>query len=286
MSVQPDLFGNENPVFATAKERYGLWPTTVWDIDYSDPFTKELKRQLGDGGEERDGSFTQETHDASVYRGKVTASVFSPSVTQYALNCFAPDSPAQVFDPFGGGGTRAVLSALSGYDYLGVELRANEVEAVRKRIDNAGVTGKALVVQGDSRDVVAPTNWADFIITCPPYYDLEQYDGGPADLSMLPSYGSFLKGLDQVVEQTTRVAKPGAVACWVVGLLRDAGGTILPLHHDVVRLHAAHGWSLKEEVVLRLVNNGAIQRIGQFDKGDRRLVRVHEYLLVMSFGGS
>ena len=292
LNNQPDLFGNEQPVFDTAKERYGVWPVTVWDVDYSDPVTRELKRAIGDIGarvdevaqgylQTRTGAFSDPTDDASVYRGKVVASVFNPAVAQWVLNVFGPEPPGNIYDPFGGGGTRAIMAAATGHQYAGVEIRQDECEAVYDRIANAGYTDTARVLHGDSRTTRAlPDGWADFAYTCPPYYNLERYGGPDGDLSESATYGEFLSGIADVVERQARILKSGALACWVVGLHRDEAGAILPLHHDIAAIHTNAGYTYTEEVVLAQRNNGAIQRVGMFEKGNRRLIRTHEYLQV------
>ena len=121
---------------------------------------------------------------------------------------------------------------------------------------------------------------ADFCFTCPPYWNLEKYDGGQGDLSMCRTYRDFLDGLEKVVCETFRILRPGSYSCWVVGLHRDVKGGLLAMHHDVARLHLDCGFAFKEEVVLNLRGTGAIRRVGNFGRGNQYLVRIHEYLLV------
>jgi len=217
----------------------------------------------------------------SVYGGKVTASVFNPAVAQAIVACYAPKEGV-CFDPFGGGGTRAIIAAKNGLQYKGVELRQEEVMAVGQRCAHCGVTDSVVIHCGDSRDCSGfmPDSSADFCYTCPPYHDLEKYEGGPADLSMCSSYAEFVKELSLVVAECSRILKPGSNSCWVVGLHRDKAGELLAMNHDVARIHQANGFRFKEEVVLAHKNNGAIQRVGNFEKGDKRLIRMHEYVLV------
>lgn len=314
-----DLFGNTIDNFKSALERYGVWPTTVWAVDHQDKVTRELKQLIGDVGvtrkislavpgashlafmrggrrsyasersydgmaawsrQTREGAFTAAADDESVYRGKVTASIFSPAVAAWLLNCFAPKT-GLCFDPFAGGGTRAIMAAKRGLRYLGVELRPDEVAAVNARVLHCGITEGVEILCGDSRTCdEIPAGAADFTLTCPPYWTLEQYDGGPGDLSMIESYPDFIRELGRVVHQTARILKPGSTSCWVVGLHRDDAGCLTPLHHDLTRLHSEAGFTLREEIVLHQTGNGAIQRIGNFDKGMRRLIRVHEYAMV------
>jgi DNA modification methylase len=324
---QIDLFtGADVDEFRTALDRYGVWPTTVWDCDLSDPKTRRLKELIGDvdtrrvdgvgvlrapdsmrrAAENRRQREAQERLERLGYGSarlgvlkattsprdcyKVTASIFNPAVAAWLLNCFAPPSGV-VLDPFAGGGTRAIMSAKRGMDYVGTELRQEEIDAVELRCASVGVSDRVTIIQGDAREIgtlaAAPLDLlgggaADFLMTCPPYYNLEQYEGGDADLSMLPTYEHFLAELRRVIAACRDLLRPGARACWVVGLLRDTTGRLLPLHHDVARLHTELGYRMREEIVLAMRNNGAIQRVGQFDKGDRRLIRVHEYALVFS----
>jgi DNA modification methylase len=302
------LFGQEIDEFKTALERYGVWPITVWDCNKSDRHTQALKQAVGDGAIARQGSwnheaaaggfmrqgagrqnyrtarkecFTKTSDDKSVFRGKVTESIFDPAVAAWLLNCYAPKT-GLCFDPFAGGGTRAIMAAKYGLAYLGVELRREECEAVKTRCEKCRVADFVHIECGDARDCsqIASDASADFLLTCPPYWNLEQYRGGHADLSMCESYGDFLQALNRVVRETARILKPGAVSCWVVGLHRHKGGELIPMHHDVTSLHRAAGYTMKEEIILSHKNNGAIQRVGNFDKGDRRLIRTHEYALI------
>lgn len=288
MKIYTDLFGNEVDEFLNAKERYGVWPTTVWDCDTSDSDTQKLKQQIGDTEEQstRKGSFYggQRPDDKSVYRGKVTASIFNPAIAAWILNCYAPKQGI-CLDPFAGGGTRALMAAKHGLRYIGYELRPEEVKAVTERCERHEVSKQVRIIQGDSRQMTdMPDNYADFLITCPPYFNLEQYNGGGADLSMAPDYLHFLAGIYSVIRETYRILKQGAISCWVVGLLRNAKGELIPMHHDITRIHHTLPFFHKEEVVLAHKNNGAIQRVGNFEKGQKHLIRMHEYLLVFRKG--
>ena len=291
----PSLFSEEDlpDRFKTAQEKYGIWPTTLWPIDHGSAMHRKLRDEVGDEGTVRDGclrvgyltpragSFTKQADDESVYRGKVLASVFSPALCSYILNCYAPES-GLVIDPFAGGGTRAIMAAARGLSYAGTELREEEVLCVRDRLQAKGYSDRATIHLGDARDLPAHvgSGTGDFCYTCPPYFDLEKYQGGEADLSECASWETFCDALQQVAAATFAALKRGAKSCWVVGLVRDAKGTLLPLHHATAQAHAAAGFRLLEEVIVNHTGTGAIQRVGQFEKGNKHLVRVHEYLLV------
>ncbi|MFH1265067.1 MAG: hypothetical protein ABIK89_05025, partial [Planctomycetota bacterium] len=90
----------------------------------------------------------------------------------------------------------------------------------------------------------------------------------------------FLEELEKCVVETRRILKPDSTSCWVVGLHRDKAGGLLAMNHDVARLHQRNGFRFKEEIVVWSDNSGAIQRVGNFERGDQRLVRVHEYAMI------
>jgi len=310
MEPERDLFGNKIDLFESALARYGVWPMTVWPVDFQDKMVQELKARIGDVGyatptsapragrapyaserssgnvphwskSTREGCFTDPANDDSVYRGKITASIFNPAVAAWVLNLFGPSS-GTVFDPFAGGGTRAIMTRKAGLRYVGTELRADECAAVRARLTAVGITEGGEIIQADARKAdMVRTASAAFVFTCPPYWTLEQYEGGAGDLSMLDDYSSFLSALGEVVEQTRRILMAGFKSVWVVGLHRHPDGALAPLHHDVARLHTQEGhFRLVEEVILWQKNNGSIQRVGNFEKGQGHLVRCHEYALV------
>uniref|UniRef100_A0A6M3MBV0 Putative methyltransferase n=1 Tax=viral metagenome TaxID=1070528 RepID=A0A6M3MBV0_9ZZZZ len=314
-------FGLAPDPFKSAIKRYGLWPVTVWDLDYSDKVMQKLKTEIGDGCQYGAGSgnlsyqskgygidsrkggalkghtykqafeevkrrksarsecFSKEKGNLeSVYAGKITESIFNPVVAINILNLYAPKQGV-CYDPFAGGGTRAIVVAKFGLDYIGVELRQEEVDAVYDRCEYNKVEVEIVCASSAAVPQIG-SNSADFLITCPPYWHLEQYKGGEEDMSMAETYEKFLVMLGDSIKESYRILKEDALACWVVGLFRNKEGELLALNHDIAWLHREAGFKFKEEIVLNMKNTGAMQRVGNFDKGHGFLIRVHEYCLV------
>jgi DNA modification methylase len=271
---QTDLFGNEIDEFKNAKERYGVWPITVWEVDHQDQMTRHVMDLIGDAGGTRADAATARNYVGSAN----DISIFSPAVASWLLNCYAPKEGI-CFDPFAGGGTRAIMADKHGLIYMGYEIRADQAKETEERANAAGA--KPVIIVGDSRDCKEmETASAHFLITCPPYWNLEKYGGGPGDLSELPTYREFLNEINKVVLETHRILIPGSISTWVVGLHRDKDGGLLPLNHDIANLHRIAGFVFKEEIILMQKNNGAITRVGNFEKGRNHLIRTHEYALV------
>ena len=295
-----------------AIDSLGVWPFTVWEVDEGG--AADVHRRVRDAiGDTHSGkssvvggtSFPDCTRRRLAARGARSpkhgvvdgtygyqhgASIFSPVVGGLILNMYAPrvaggGGPAPLtlcIDPFGGGATRAALAARWGLRYLGVEIRPEEVEYSNKRLVELGVSDVAKVVLGDARtlDRHVGRGRADFLYTCPPYFNLEKYGGGFGDLSMLPDYDAFCLAIGDVARASARALRAGALAVWVVGLHRDESGGLLPLNHDVAMAHRSAGFTMLEEVIVYRRHSGAGARTKNFFSGRGHLARTHEYVLV------
>lgn len=289
--------------FKTAINRYGLWPLTVWTFNMQERFTQVLKGRVGDGCEMRLGSGKQGYRQIkrpgpqkSARKGcfadvdlatsktlyRITESTFNPAIALTILKMFAPKEGV-VYDPFAGGGTRAIAACKIGLKYVGVELRKEEALEIQNRAHNNGITDGLTIIVGDSREVSSiDSSSADFLITCPPYWNLETYNGGECDLSMAPTYDKFLDMIEEVVVETGRILKSGALSCWIVGLHREDDGELLPLNHDISSIHRRLGFKMREEVILHITGQGLERRVGNFERGKKLLIRNHEYLLIFA----
>lgn len=268
--------------FISANEKYGDWPRTLWVV--KDSSDKSLKREVGDTGKAREGSFPA----SGLYKGEqgkgldgATTSIFPPRVASNILAMYAPPWPeARVYDPFAGGGTRALVAAEAGLDYLGVEIRKEEVEHLEALAERHGIVDRVSIIHGDSRKRNGiPDNSRNFLYTCPPYWNLEQYDGGPGDISMM-DYEEFVEALGGIIKNSARILEPGSIAAWVVGLHRKPDGELVCMQDDIRRLHREAGFWVKEEVIIHRDNPIALRRVGNFERGHGHLIRVHEYCLI------
>lgn len=92
-------------------------PGDVWD----------RKAQL----EQRDGRTYTWTEFAKAYPEEIRLvgdSIFDPVLCEIAVRWFAPHR-ARVLDPFAGGSVRGIVAAISGAEYLGIDLRKEQIAA-------------------------------------------------------------------------------------------------------------------------------------------------------------
>ena len=82
---------------------------------------------------------------------------------------YCPDK-GHILDPFAGGSVRGLVASVLDYDYTGIELRREQVQANMKQI----IPDKKVPswITGDSDNVhtlVKPNAKFDMIFSCPPY---------------------------------------------------------------------------------------------------------------------
>jgi len=281
------LFPDAGPRYIPFRENIGFVPYSIidpWGSPEARAREVSLKELVGDRGQSRQGVLGGRPKSIMTNQ----ASIFSPVFTETLLTVYAPRPSALVLDPFAGGGTRAVMCALMGYQYRGVELREQEAERVRGALARLGmVRGDALVFTGDATDpsgqgvkLCKAGGPADFLLTCPPYWCLERYGGGERDISE-GSYEEYLDGLQVVLEWTLDALRPEALAVWVLGNLMDpGGGGYVDIRADFSVLAREVGWGIHDLPVLKQKVGTAGQRVGA-SAGARRLVRIHEYAVVL-----
>jgi DNA modification methylase len=119
---------------------------------------------------------------------------------------------------------------------------------------------------------------ADFVFTCPPYHQVEQYESVEGQLSDIKDYSEFLRRISVCAGNIFRVLKPGKFLCWVCGDWR-AKGKLVPFHADCIRTFRDNGFELYDIVVIH--NNSPFVFAAVSRAAAKRITcKVHEFLLV------
>jgi len=220
-------------------------------------------------------------------------SAFDPVLAEILISWFCPEA-GLVLDPCAGGPTRGLVAAALGRRYTGVDIRVGQVEADRL------VAGPVLGVLRQERTVVHEPVWlvgdgrevgglgleADFVLTCPPYYDLERYSGEPADLSNAASYTEFLAGLLAMLRGAANLLKVNRFFAIVVGEIREQGGArfyrrFVP---DVIDILLGAGLSYYNEAILVTAVGSLPIRTARAFEASRKLGKTHQNVLVFVKG--
>jgi hypothetical protein len=212
-------------------------------------------------------------------------SVFDPVLCELAYRWFSPPD-GLVLDPFAGGSVRGIVAGLLGRRYVGLELRAEQVEANREQAREIIPDAPVEWVCGDSRALLPSVPLpgpADLLFSCPPYADLEVYSDDPADISNMP-YDEFLAAYRAIIASGVARLADDRFACIVIGDVRDRRGHYRGLIGDTVRAFADAGCAFYNEAILVTPVGSLPVRVGRQFAAGRKLGKTHQNVLVFVKG--
>jgi len=228
-----------------------------------------------DGGYVKEGSILAEG-----------TSIFDPVLTEMMVRWFSPVG-GTIIDPFAGGSVRGIVSAISGRTYHGTDLAAEQIAAnyVQSETIITGSQQKPSWVCGDSRDITTLLAGitGDMLLTCPPYGDLEVYSDDPADISQM-THADFLTAYQIIITESMSLLRDDSFAVFVVGDYRDKHGMYRNFVSDTIAAVQATGAHLYNEAILVQAVGTAGIRAGQYMKAGRKLVKMHQNVLIFIKG--
>ena len=226
--------------------------------------------------------FADKFPEAMVQKG---TSIFDPVLTELIYRWWCPGA-GRVLDPFAGGSVRGLVAAYLGMDYTGIDLRQEQVQANVVQAEGFGeLEGTARWIHGDSRKVGELVEGAfDFLMSCPPYADLEVYSDDPQDLSNAGSYEDFLEAYREIIAGSVALLGENAFAVWVVGEIRDKAGSYRGFVPDTIRAFEDAGMSFYNEAILITPAGSLPMRVRKQFEGSRKLGKSHQNVLVFCKG--
>ena len=277
-----DMFGV--PPFSVLDTRQGYWQTRKdnWlrmgiesEIGRDTDLAIQTKHMINNGMVDPNSRLAQGT------------SVFDPVLAEMLVRWFSPRQ-GTIIDPFAGGSVRGVISSLLGRTYHGIDLRAEQISAnyeQAKRIIRDERHIQPHWVIGDSRnikDLLSPIE-ADFLLTCPPYGDLEEYSDDPRDLSAM-SHTDFIDTYRQIISESVTMLRDDSFAAIVVGDYRDKKGYYRNFVSQTIDAALSAGLHLYNEAILvQMVGTGAMMA-GPYMRSTRKMVKMHQNVLVFVKG--
>lgn len=224
--------------------------------------------------------------------GKATTSIFDPALCELLYRWHTSEGDA-VLDPWAGGSVRGVVAGSLGRQYLGIDLREVQVEANRAQADlvheSEGEESRVAPewIAGDSTATLQHLAGAgtafDFLIGCPPYYDLEKYSDDPLDLSNM-THADFDAAMHRNIAAAAAVLRQDRFAAVVVGSVRDRKGHILDMRKLMVDAFTAAGMHLVNDAVLLNMAGGVAIRAARPFQLTRTLSRTHQDVLIFVKG--
>jgi len=212
-------------------------------------------------------------------------SIFDPVLCELAYQWFNVPN-GKILDPFAGGSVRGIVAAKLGFEYLGNDLRKEQIEA--NRINAKEVLQDAEIYPtwtcGDSLkiDATAKDYKADMIFSCPPYADLEVYSDLKEDISNMP-YQEFLSIYKEIIRKSCEMLKEDRFAVFVVGDVRDKKGFYQNFVSDTIAAFWNCGVILYNELILVNQLGNLPMRSGKYFR-TRKIGKQHQNVLVFYKG--
>lgn len=278
-------------------KRYGIPPFSIFDTRSGDwQARKTAWREYGIESEKgREGELVYNNESLSKHYSTPQSgtSIFDPVLCELAYSWFSPEDGV-VVDPFAGGSVRGIVAAKLGRQYIGVDLRQEQIDENRKQWDGlpnkSSFSDGAQEVEpawhcGNSLDIDKTLSGikADMVFSCPPYADLEKYSDDPADLSNM-EYQEFLTAYREIIKKSCDMLKPDRFACFVVGEVRDKNGIYRGFVNDTVEAFEAAGLSFYNEIILINPAGTLPLRVQKIFNASRKIGKCHQNILIFVKG--
>ena len=277
----------------TLRDRFIVPPFSVLDARQGDWQKRKKKwNEIISSGEGRNvGLLGMGLYDLAQKMNSKTltgTSLFDPVLAEILLHWYSPKG-GKVIDPFAGGSVRGLISSFVGREYHGVDLSQDQIEANKENFEkvknNTDVFGQPLKKPnwkcGDSTDIDKhiKEDKFDMLLTCPPYFDLEQYSDDPRDISNM-TYEEFLQTYETILHKAIAKVKDNGFIAIVVGEVRDKNGNYRNFIGDTIEACRRAGVNYYSEIVLVTMLGSLPIRIKRQFEATRKVGNTHQKALI------
>jgi len=239
----------------SVKDKYGFVPESVlcFNIGEWNKIAKDdsfLKKTEAMGGIAKAGGGGA----AATY----PYSRFNPALAAFLIQQYTEEDDF-IYDPFAGRGTRGVIANYLKRHYFGIDVSPKTVKMVKEYFSEINYSDKLLEIftsDGTCFDFMSEFDMKpDCVFTCPPYWNKEQYEEVPGQLSAYKTYEEFLERINdslKIIYKTLKETEEWDIKPFIVvtGALRQ-NRVILDFSHDLRRLAYSVGFQLHDEIVHR-----------------------------------
>lgn len=212
----------------------------------------------------------------------VQTSIFDPVLAEIMYRWFNKDG-GLIYDCFAGGSVRGIVASKLGYEYIGIDLRQEQIDANRKQAQQLELSHVWQCDDSQNADAYIEDETADLVFTCPPYADLEVYSDDARDISNM-DYEDFKKVYKNILSIACRKLKKNRFAIIVIGDVRDKQGAYRNLIDYTKECMLDNGLKTYNEFILiEQSGTGALRAKHQFE-GMRKAIKTHQNVLVFFKG--
>lgn len=209
-------------------------------------------------------------------------SVFDPVICELAYRWFCTEG-GKIYDCFAGGSVRGIVAAKLGYDYHGIDLRQEQIDANIANAKQIGVCPNWYCDDSLNADKYVADESCDLVFSCPPYVDLEVYSDDPRDISNM-DYDGFCKVYSKIISIACRKLKQDRFAVFVVGDVRDKKGFYRNFVDYTKKCFNDNGCMTYNELILIEQFGTAGMRAAHTFGALRKVIKTHQNMLVFYKG--
>lgn len=214
-------------------------------------------------------------------------SIFDPVLCEVMYYWFCKEG-GKILDPFAGGSVRGIVAGVKGFQYTGIDLSEDQIKANFENYEELKekIKTKPNWIVGDSTQMdklLKKDEKFDFMLSCPPYHDLEKYSKNEKDISNM-SYSEFQKVYADIIGKGIEKLKENSFACIVIQNVRDKNGFYKDLVSDTVKSFESNGMRLYNDMILATSLTSAALRAANIFIKSRKIVKVHQNVLIFFKG--
>ena len=289
--VNSDIMKNEEKKYESIKlnEVFGMPPFSVLDTkkkEWQDR-KREWKKLINDNGESRKATLFNENDDdvsKKLVNESNGVSILDPVMSELMVLWFS-NKGYKVFDPFAGDSVFGFVSSYLGREFIGIELREEQVKHNQNRVDKFCLNAKYICDTSENMDKHIENNSMDLIFSCPPYADLEVYSDNPKDLSNM-THEDFFKTYKVILQNTFKKLKYNRFAIIVIGEVRGKDGNYIGIVPKTIEIMEEAGFKYYNELILVNVISTLAMRVAKQMKATRKIGKHHQNILVFLKGDS
>jgi len=226
-----------------------------------------------------------ESGDLSGNKLPSDTSIFDPVLCEVCYKWFNVENGI-IYDPFAGGSVRGIVANLLNYNYIGIDLSEQQIEANINNAQELNCNFNNLKwINDDSMnaDKYLKNESVDMIFTCPPYYDLEIYSNKPNDLSNM-NFENFVENYSLILQNAFKKLKNNRFGIVVIGDVRDKKGKYRNLIDITKNAIINDNICFYNDIILLTSLASASLRAEQQMSCSRKVVKIHQNVLVFYKG--
>ena len=301
---QVDMFPDmivEHPGVLKLRERFIMPPFSV--LDARQGAWQDRKRDWISLGLKSEDGRDARTYGKNAGNDEVTQkllalsngqSIFDPVLCELTYKWYCPPG-GRILDPYAGGSVRGLVAAHTERVYDGIDLSAMQIAANEAQAATWAANDLFLPEHyptwhhADSWAALAPGASVvddgpyDFVMSCPPYHDLEVYSDHPDDQSNMP-WDKFAERYTETIEGAVDRLADDRFAAFVIGEIRGKDGMYRDFMGLTVRAFERAGAAYYNETILvTSVGTLPLRAAKQFVVS-RKVGKTHQTLLVFVKG--